>query len=112
MSAPEEINRRKFMSSLGILGVAGACPAKSFSAGTFPVKDQLTILKAGPYLQSPARSNETFFPPKRPAYFKALGFPCMVVITGGAFKVKLAEEHLVPSFNVSSNKGAALKRTC
>jgi UDP-2,3-diacylglucosamine pyrophosphatase LpxH len=59
MSVPKEINRRKFVSSLGILGIAGACPAKSFSTDIFPVNDSRTILKAGPYLQSPCTDKVT-----------------------------------------------------
>lgn len=47
------INRRKFVSSLGLLGVAGACPAKAFNLNSLTVADEKTILKAGPYLQSP-----------------------------------------------------------
>lgn len=47
------INRRKFVSSLGVLGVAGACPAKAFNLNSLTVADEKTILKAGPYLQSP-----------------------------------------------------------
>jgi hypothetical protein len=52
MDSIKGINRRKFVSSLGILGVAGACPAKSFTLSSFPVNDDKAILKAGPYLHA------------------------------------------------------------
>lgn len=53
------INRRRFVSSLGLLGMAGVCPAKPFTLSSLPVSDDKSILKAGPYLQSPGTDKIT-----------------------------------------------------
>lgn len=53
------INRRKFVSSLGVLGLVSAYPAKALAIDHAPVTADHVILKAGPYLQSPGTDSIT-----------------------------------------------------
>jgi len=52
MELNKNIKRRKFISAMGLLGLAGACPMPvlAFSKDSLPEDEQ--ILKAGPYLQA------------------------------------------------------------
>lgn len=54
-----KLDRRKFVSSIGILGMAGLCPAPSLAATKTKGVNEKAILKSGPYLQSPLPSEMT-----------------------------------------------------
>lgn len=54
-----KVNRRHFVSSMGLLGVAGLCPAPLLASSNTKTIVENAILKSGPYLQSPLPAEMT-----------------------------------------------------
>ncbi|WP_448698689.1 metallophosphoesterase [Mucilaginibacter sp. AW1-3] len=53
------ISRRSFVSSIGVFGAVVALQVRSFAGSTEPQKQNLPILKSGPYLQAPSANSIT-----------------------------------------------------
>src|SRR5882757_9567728 len=49
----KQIDRRKFISAVGLAGMAGLTPLPSFALQTPKAANAGTLVKTGPYLQSP-----------------------------------------------------------
>lgn len=58
-TSDKSLSRRKFVSALGVMGVAGLCPAPLSALAKPTLPDETPILKTGPYLQAPYPSKIT-----------------------------------------------------